>query len=99
MFAIRRFVCGWLTPADTVEQHFSLLCAINVPLTARLAVLLSPEAALALSHHPATGIPGHILKEASARTPGLFDDLTNAQPATSPVGPSTTVMRTPLAMR
>ena len=99
MLAIRRFVRGWSTLADTVEQRFSLLCAINVPLTARLAVLLSPEAALALSHNPATGMTGHVLKEASARTPGLFDDLTNAHPATSPVGPSATVMRTPFAMR
>jgi len=99
MLAIRRFVRGWSTLADTVEQRFSLVCAIDVSLTAGLAVLLSPEAALALSHPPRTGVPGHILKEASARTPGLFDDLTNAQPATSPVGPSATVMRTPLAMR
>ena len=62
MLAIRRFVRGSLTLADTGEQLFPLLCAIDVPLTARLAVLLSPEAALALSHHPATGLPGHTLK-------------------------------------
>jgi len=36
---------------------------------------------------------------ARARTPGLFDDWTNAHSARSSVGPSTTVMRTPFATR
>src|SRR5665647_3016376 len=36
MLAIRRFVRGSLTLADTGEQLFPLLCAINVPLTIAL---------------------------------------------------------------
>ena len=36
---------------------------------------------------------------ARARTPGLFDDWTNAHRAMSSVGPSATVMRTPFATR
>ena len=36
---------------------------------------------------------------ARARTPGLFDDWTNAHSATSSVEPSTTVMTTPFATR
>ncbi|MBC7560853.1 MAG: hypothetical protein H7270_16240 [Dermatophilaceae bacterium] len=43
MFAIRRFVRGSLTLADTGEQLFPLLCAINVPLTSSLPVLLTIE--------------------------------------------------------
>jgi len=41
MLAIRRFVRGSLMLADTGEQPFLLLCAINVPLTSSLHVLLT----------------------------------------------------------
>jgi hypothetical protein len=41
MLAIRRFVRGSLTLADTGEQLFPLLCAINVPLTSSLPVPLT----------------------------------------------------------
>ena len=43
MLAICRFVRGSLTLADTGEQLFPLLCAINVPLTSSLPVLLTIE--------------------------------------------------------
>jgi hypothetical protein len=43
MLAIRRFVRGSLTLADTGEQPFLPLCAINVPLTYRLPVPLTIE--------------------------------------------------------
>ena len=39
MLAIPRFVRGSLTLADTGEQPFPLLCAINVPLACSLTVL------------------------------------------------------------
>jgi len=43
MLAIRRFVRGSLMLADAGEQLFPLLCAINVPLTSSLPVLLTIE--------------------------------------------------------
>jgi len=43
MLAIRRFVRGSLTLADTGEQPFPPLCAINVPLTSSLPVPLTIE--------------------------------------------------------
>src|SRR5664280_2936530 len=52
MLAIRRFVRGSLTLADTGEQLFPLLCAINVPLTSSLPVLLTIEISPAVRPRP-----------------------------------------------
>src|ERR1035437_6227968 len=52
MLAIRRFVRGSLTLADTGEQLFPLLCAINVPLTSNLPVLLTIEISPAVRPRP-----------------------------------------------
>jgi len=52
MLAIRRFVRGSLTLADTGEQPFPLLCAINVPLTSSLPVLLTIEISPAVRPRP-----------------------------------------------
>jgi len=52
MLAIHRFVRGSLTLADTDEQLFPLLCAINVPLTSSLPVLLTIESSPAVRPRP-----------------------------------------------
>jgi hypothetical protein len=52
MLAIRRFVRGSLTLADAGEQLFPLLCAINVPLTSSLPVLLTIEISPAVRPRP-----------------------------------------------
>jgi hypothetical protein len=84
MLAIRRFVRGSLTLADTGEQLFPLLCAINVPLTSSLPVLLTIEISPPSSTSARSTIRleiGALTRRGGARASAAGSQHTSSSPA------------------